>query len=303
MRRNRGTGLPAAVFGTRTAKRTGAPATAARGFLKENEKLLGRALAGRRDQVVIATKFGFRIAPAGQTIGVDSRPENVHAVCDASLQRLGIDCIDLFYQHRVDPSVPIEETVGAMAELVRAGKVRWLGLSEAGPATLRRAHAVHPISALQSEYSLWQREVEAEILPACRTLGIGFVAYSPLGRGFLTGHAQRAEDYPDGDSRKTHPRFQGENFDRNLALVDAVKTLARDKGCTPGQLAIAWLLHQGNDIVPIPGTKRRTYLQENLGALGVRLTAADQQWLAERLPVGATAGDRYNPLLMSLLDR
>jgi aryl-alcohol dehydrogenase-like predicted oxidoreductase len=269
----------------------------------ENEKLLGRALAGRRDQVVIATKFGFRIAPAGQTIGVDSRPENVHAVCDASLQRLGIDCIDLFYQHRVDPSVPIEETVGAMAELVRAGKVRWLGLSEAGPATLRRAHAVHPISALQSEYSLWQREVEAEILPTCRTLGIGFVAYSPLGRGFLTGHAQRAEDYPDGDSRKTHPRFQGENFDRNLALVDAVKTLARDKGCTPGQLAIAWLLHQGHDIVPIPGTKRRTYLQENLGALGVRLTAADQQWLAERLPVGATAGDRYNPLLMSLLDR
>ena len=269
----------------------------------ENEKLLGRALAGRRDQVVIATKFGFRIAPAGQTIGVDSRPENVHAVCDASLQRLGIDCIDLFYQHRVDPSVPIEETVGAMAELVRAGKVRWLGLSEAGPATLRRAHAVHPISALQSEYSLWQREVEAEILPTCRTLGIGFVAYSPLGRGFLTGHAQRAEDYPDGDSRKTHPRFQGENFDRNLALVDAVKTLARDKGCTPGQLAIAWLLHQGHDIVPIPGTKRRTYLQENLGALGVHLTAADQQWLAERLPVGATAGDRYNPLLMSLLDR
>jgi aryl-alcohol dehydrogenase-like predicted oxidoreductase len=269
----------------------------------ENEKLLGRALAGRRDQVVIATKFGFRIAPTGQTIGVDSRPENVHAVCDASLARLGIDCIDLFYQHRVDPAVPIEETVGAMAQLVRAGKVRWLGLSEASPATIRRAHAVHPISALQSEYSLWQREVEAEILPTCRELGIGFVAYSPLGRGFLTGRAQRAEDYPDGDSRKTHPRFQGENFDRNLALVDAVTTLARDRGCTPGQLAIAWLLHQGNDVVPIPGTKRRTYLHENLGALAVPLSAADQHWLAERLPVGATAGDRYNPLLMSLLDR
>ena len=269
----------------------------------ENEKLLGRALAGRRDGVVLATKFGFRISPAGQTIGLDSSPDNIRAVCDASLQRLGVDHIDLFYQHRVDPSVPIEDTVGAMSELVRNGKVRWLGLSEASAATLRRAHAVHPISALQTEYSLWQREVEAEVLPTCRELGIGFVAYSPLGRGFLTGQAQRAEDYPDGDSRKTHPRFQGDNFDHNLALVTAVKTLATEKGCTPGQLAIAWLLHQGNDIVPIPGTKRRTYLRENLGAVEVSLSPTDLQWLAERLPVGATAGERYNPLLMSILDR
>jgi len=219
------------------------------------------------------------------------------------LRRLGVDVIDLYYQHRVDPNVPIEDTVGAMADLVRAGKVRWLGLSEASARTLRRAHAVHPISALQSEYSLWQREVEAEILPACRELGVGFVAYSPLGRGFLTGQAKRAEEYEAGDSRKSHPRFQGENYDANLRLVAAVERLAADKGCTPGQLAIAWLLHQGEDVVPIPGTKRRTYLRENLAALDVCLTDADLAWLDEHLPVGATAGERYNAVLLAILDR
>lgn len=268
-----------------------------------NEQLIGRALAGRRDRVVLATKFGFKLAPDGQVIGLDSRPEQVKSVCDGSLQRLGVDHIDLFYQHRVDPAVPIEDTVGAMADLVRAGKVRWLGLSEASAHTLRRAHAVHPLSALQSEYSLWQREVEAEILPACRELGIGFVPYCPLGRGFLTGQAKRAEDYAPGDSRQMHPRFQGENFDANLRLVDAVKERAATKECTPGQLAIAWLLHQGDDVVPIPGTKRRTYLRENLGAAAIGLSPDDLRWLDERLPIGATAGDRYNPMLMALLDR
>lgn len=269
----------------------------------KNEELLGRALQGRRDEVVLATKFGFALSPEGNVTGLDSRPEHVREACDASLRRLRVDTIDLLYQHRVDPNVPIEDTVGAMAELVRAGKVRWLGLSEASARTLRRAHAVHPISALQSEYSLWQREVEAEILPACRELGVGFVAYSPLGRGFLTGQARRAEDYEAGDSRKGHPRFQGENYDANLRLVDAVKQLAADKGCTPGQLAIAWLLRQGDDVVPIPGTKRRTYLRENLAALDVRLTDADLVWLDERLPVGATAGERYNAVLLAILDR
>jgi aryl-alcohol dehydrogenase-like predicted oxidoreductase len=269
----------------------------------KNEELLGRALAGRRDQVVIATKFGFALSPEGNVTGLDSRPEHVREACDASLRRLGVDTIDLYYQHRVDPNVPIEETVGAMAELVTAGKIRWLGLSEASARTLRRAHAVHPISALQSEYSLWQREVEAEILPACRELGVGSVAYSPLGRGFLTGQAKRAEEYEAGDSRKSHPRFQGDNYDANLRLVDAVKQLAADKGCTPGQLAIAWLLRQGDDVVPIPGTKRRTYLRENLGALDVQLSDADSAWLDEHLPVGATAGERYNPVLLAILDR
>jgi aryl-alcohol dehydrogenase-like predicted oxidoreductase len=268
----------------------------------KNEELLGRALAGKRDQVVIATKFGFAYTN-GQVSGVDSRPANVKAVCDASLKRLATDRIDLFYQHRVDPNVPIEDTVGAMGELVAAGKVRFLGLSEASAKTLRRAHGVHPISALQSEYSLWQRDVEAEILPACRELGIGFVAYSPLGRGFLTGTAKRADEYTQHDSRQNHPRFQGENFDANMKLVDAVKELATTKGCTPGQLAIAWLLHQGGDVVPIPGTKRRTYLRENLGALDVTLSAADLAWLDQRLPVGAVAGERYNPMMMAILDR
>ncbi len=269
----------------------------------KNEELLGRALAGKRHQVVLATKFGFALNAEGQVTGLDSRPEHLKAACDASLQRLGTDHVELLYQHRVDPAVPIEETVGAMAELVTAGKVRFLGLSEASPRTLRRAHAVHPISALQTEYSLWQRDVEAEVLPTCRELGIGFVAYSPLGRGFLTGQAKRADEYAPGDSRQSHPRFQGENFDANMKLVDAVKELAATKGCTPGQLAIAWLLRQGDDIVPIPGTKRRTYLRENLGAADVTLSDAELRWLDERLPVGAVAGDRYNPVLMSILDR
>jgi len=269
----------------------------------KNEELLGRALAGRRDRVVLATKFGFALSEKGQVTGLDSGPEHVRAACEASLRRLGVETIDLLYQHRVDPNVPIEETVGAMAELVKTGKVRFLGLSEASARTLRRAHAVHPISALQSEYSLWQREVEAEVLPTCRELGIGFVAYSPLGRGFLTGEVKRAEDYEAGDSRKTHPRFQGDNFDANLRLVAAVKELAATKGCTPGQMAIAWLLRRGNDVVPIPGTKRRKYLRENLAALDVALSAADVAWLDERLPVGATAGERYNPVLLSILDR
>lgn len=269
----------------------------------KNEELLGRALKGLRERVVLATKFGFALSEAGQVTGLDSRPEHVREACDASLRRLGVDVIDLYYQHRVDPNVPIEDTVGAMADLVKAGKVRFLGLSEASARTLRRAHAVHPISALQSEYSLWQREVEAEILPTCRELGVGFVAYSPLGRGFLTGQAKRAEEYGTGDNRSSHPRFQGENFDANMKLVDAVKDLAKTKGCTPGQLAIAWLLRQGDDVVPIPGTKRRTYLRENLASLEVALSDADAAWLDEQLPVGATKGERYNPVLMSILDR
>ncbi|HEV7734089.1 MAG TPA: aldo/keto reductase [Candidatus Binatia bacterium] len=268
-----------------------------------NEELLGRALVGRRHQVVLATKFGFAFNDQGQVSGLESRPEHLKTACDASLQRLGTDYVDLLYQHRVDPAVPIEDTVGAMADLVKAGKVRFLGLSEASPRTVRRAHAVHPISALQTEYSLWQRDVEAEVLPTCRELGVGFVAYSPLGRGFLTGQAKRADEYAKGDSRQNHPRFQRENFDANMKLVDAVKELAATKGCTPGQLAIAWLLRQGDDIVPIPGTKRRTYLRENLGAADVTLSDDEVRWLDERLPVGAVAGDRYNPVLMSILDR
>ncbi len=268
----------------------------------ENEKLLGRALKGRRDRVLIATKFGFRIGPDGKTAGPDSRPEHVREVIDASLGRLGTDRIDLLYQHRVDPNVPIEDTVGAMAEAVRAGKVRYLGLSEASPRTLRRAHAVHPISALQSEYSLWERGVEAEVLPTCRELGIGFVAYSPLGRGFLTGQVKRAEEYGPDDVRRNHPRFQGDNFDRNLRIVETVRRLAIRKGCTPAQPALAWLLHQGQDIVPIPGTKRRTYLRENLAAASVRLTPEDLTDLTRDVPAGA-AGDRYPAQAMAMLDR
>lgn len=267
----------------------------------ENEKLLGRALQGRRDRVVIATKFGFKIGPDGKTAGTDSRPEHVKEVVDASLQRLGTNHIDLLYQHRVDPNVPIEDTVGAMAEAVRAGKIRYIGLSEASPKTLRRAHAVHPISALQTEYSLWERGVETEILPTCRELGIGFVPYSPLGRGFLTGHVKRAEEYGPDDVRRNHPRFQGDNFDRNLQIVEAVRRLAARKGCTPAQIALAWLLHQGEDVVPIPGTKRRTYLRDNAAAVGVRLTQelAD---LDRDVPAGA-AGDRYPSQAMAMLDR
>lgn len=268
----------------------------------ENEKLLGRALRGRRDRVVIATKFGFKIGPDGKTAGTDSRPEHVKQVVDASLQRLGIEHIDLLYQHRVDPKVPIEDTVGAMAETVKAGKVRYLGLSEAGPTTLRRAHVVHSISALQTEYSLWERGVEAEILPTCRELGIGFVPYSPLGRGFLTGQVKRAEEYGPDDVRRNHPRFQGKNFDANFNVVEAARRLAARKGCTPAQVALAWLLHQDDDIVPIPGTKRRTYLRENAAAVTVRLTVAELAELTRGVPAAA-AGDRYPSQAMAMLDR
>ncbi len=268
----------------------------------ENEKLLGRALQGRRDLVVIATKFGFKIGADGKTAGTDSRPEHVKEVVDASLERLGTDRIDLLYQHRVDPKVQIEDTVGAMAEAVRAGKVRYLGLSEASAKTLRRAHAVHPISALQTEYSLWERGVEAEILPTCRDLGIAFVPYSPLGRGFLTGAVKRAEDYGPDDVRRNHPRFQGNNFDDNLKIVAAVRRLATRKGCTPAQVALAWLLHQGEDIVPIPGTKRRTYLRDNVAAVGVRLTREDLAELDHDVPTTAS-GDRYPSQAMAMLDR
>jgi len=271
----------------------------------ENEQLVGRALKGKRDRVVVATKFGFKIDPAKQpTItGTDSRPEHVKAVADASLKRLGIDHIDLFYQHRVDPAVPIEDTVGAMADLVKAGKVRFLGLSEAGVKTIRRAHKVHPISALQSEYSLWERNLEPEIVPTLRELGIGLVPYSPLGRGFLTGTAKRAEDYPDNDYRRQEPRFQGKNFDANMRLVAAVKAVADEKDATPGQIALAWLLAQGPDVVPIPGTKRRSYLEENAKAASIKLGRQDLDRIARAAPPGATAGPRYGERMMSLIDR
>jgi aryl-alcohol dehydrogenase-like predicted oxidoreductase len=267
-----------------------------------NEELLGRALEGRRDEVLIATKFGFRIE-GGKITGVDSRPEHVREVAEASLRRLGTDRIDLLYQHRVDPAVPIEDVVGAMAELVREGKVRFLGLSEAGERTIRRAHAVHPISALQSEYSLWERHLEARIVPLVRELGIGLVPFSPLGRGFLTGTARRAEDYPEGDYRRRDPRYQGENFDANLRAAEAVRALAREKGATPGQLALAWLLHKGDDVVPIPGTKRRSYLEENIGAIAIALAPQDLAALDAVLPEGRAAGDRYAPELARFLDR
>jgi aryl-alcohol dehydrogenase-like predicted oxidoreductase len=269
----------------------------------ENEKLVGRALAGRRDQAVIATKFGFKIEAHGHSGGVDSRPEHVKEVCDASLKRLGVDVIDLYYQHRVDPQVPIEDTVGAMADLVREGKVRYLGLSEASAKTIRRAHAVHPISALQSEWSLWERDVENEILPTCRELGIGFVPYSPLGRGFLTGEAKRAEEYPEGDFRRNLPRFQGENFDRNKRIVDAVTAIANEKGVKPGQIALAWLLAQGPDVVPIPGTKRRKYLEENAAATAIKLTPQDLEALDRAAPRGAVSGERYMQKTLGLIDR
>ncbi len=268
----------------------------------ENEKLVGRALKGRRDEAIIATKFGFRFGE-GRILGTDSRPEHVKEVCDASLQRLGVDHIDLFYQHRVDKETPIEETVGALADLVAAGKVRHIGLSEAGPATIRRAHAVHPITALQSEYSLWERNVEAAVLPTIRELGIGFVPYSPLGRGFLTDAAKRADEYEEGDwRRKNFPRLQGENFDRNRWIADAVREMAARKGCTAAQLALAWLLHQGDDLIPIPGTKRRAYMRENFAAAEIALTAEELTWLTEKIPAGAAAGDRYFEGGMRLLD-
>jgi len=259
-----------------------------------NEQLVGGAIADRRDEVVLATKFGLVRDPENSRArGVNGRPEYVLDACDASLRRLGLDHIDLYYQHRVDPDVPIEETVGAMASLIDAGKVRFLGLSEAAPDTIRRAHAVHPISALQSEYSLWSRDVEDEILPTLRELGIGLVAYSPLGRGFLTGQITSPDDLAADDFRRHSPRFQGANFARNLELVDRIKEIAREKGCTPGQLALAWVMAQGDDIVPIPGTKRRAYLEENAEAAELSLDGDDLARIAEAAPVGSAAGDRY----------
>ncbi|MCU1492590.1 MAG: putative oxidoreductase [Acidimicrobiaceae bacterium] len=258
-----------------------------------NELLVGKAIAGRRAGVVLATKFGNERSPDGAYLGVNGRPEYVLAACDASLARLGVDYVDLYYQHRVDPSVPIEETVGAMAQLVASGKVRYLGLSEAAPATIRRAHATHPISALQTEYSLWTRDCEEEVLPTVRELGIGFVAYSPLGRGFLTGRITSDAELASDDFRRRNPRFAQGNLEHNLAIVAAVRELAEHKGGTPAQLALAWVLAQGEDIVPIPGTKRLRYLEENLGATSVVLDESDLAFLEDRIPKGLVAGDRY----------
>ena len=268
-----------------------------------NEQLVGKAIKDRRDQVVLATKFGNIRSPEGGFLGISGTPEYVRQCCDDSLQRLGVDIIDLYYQHRVDLTVPIEETVGAMAELVQQGKVRYLGLSEAAPATIRRAQAVHPISALQTEYSLWSREPEDVILSTLRELGIGFVAYSPLGRGFLTGAIASPDDFAADDYRRRSPRFQGENFAKNLELVAQVRVIATEKGITPGQLALAWLLAQGEDIVPIPGTKRRTYLEENIGATSVTLTADDMKRINAVAPQGVAAGDRYPAQTMGTVDR
>jgi aryl-alcohol dehydrogenase-like predicted oxidoreductase len=269
-----------------------------------NEQLLGRALRGHREHVIIATKFGILRDPARPDYrGISGKPDYVHKACEESLRRLGVDAIDLYYQHRVDPDTPIEETVGAMAKLVHKGKVRFLGLSEAGAETIRRAHAVHPITALQSEYSLWTRDPEKEVLGVCRELGIGLVPYSPLGRGFLTGQIKRFEDLPEDDYRRSSPRFEGENFQRNLALVKQVEEIAREKKCTPAQLALAWVLAQGNDIVPIPGTKRRKYLQENIGALEVALTNKDLARIDEVAPHEAVAGARYPDWAMGMVNR
>jgi aryl-alcohol dehydrogenase-like predicted oxidoreductase len=269
-----------------------------------NERLVGKAIAGRRDEVVLATKFGNVRGEDGSFRGVSGTPDYVREACDASLSRLGVDHIDLYYQHRVDPETPIEETVGAMKELVEAGKVRYLGLSEAGTETIRKAHAVHPISALQSEYSLFTRDVEDEILPTVRELGIGFVPYSPLGRGFLTGRWRSIEDMPEDDTRSARfPRFAEENFKKNLELADRVREVAEGKGITPGQLALAWLLAQGDDIVPIPGTKRREYLEENAGAAGVTLTEDDLASIEEVMPRGSAAGERYTEEQMRAVGR
>lgn len=268
-----------------------------------NEVLVGKAIADRRDKVVLATKFGNVRGENGEFLGIRGDAEYVRQACDASLKRLGVNHVDLYYQHRVDPNTPIEETVGAMAELVKTGKVRYLGLSEAAPETIRRAHAVHPITALQTEYSLWSREPEDEILPTVRELGIGYVAYSPLGRGFLTGQIRRIEDLAEDDYRRNSPRFQGENFRKNLDLVAEVEAMAREKGCTPAQLALVWLLAQGEDIVPIPGTKKRSRLEENVRALGVRITAEDLARIDSILPPGAAAGARYAAPTMQALNR
>ena len=268
-----------------------------------NEELVGRAIAGRRNQVVLATKFGIVRSADPAARGVNGRPEYVRAACDGSLRRLKVERIDLYYQHRVDPNVPIEETVGAMADLVRQGKVRYLGLSEAAPATIRRAHKVHPIAALQSEYSLWSRDPEDAVLPTCRELGIGFVAYSPLGRGFLAGRFRRFEDLPADDYRRTAPRFQGENFGKNLDLVRKVEEIALEKRCTPAQLALAWLLARGEDIVPIPGTKARIRLVENAGAVDVALTPEELARIEAVAPKGVAAGERYAEAGMRLVNR
>ena len=269
----------------------------------KNEELVGRAIEDRRDEVFLATKFGNVRGPNGEFLGVRGDPEYVAQACDASLQRLGVDVIDLYYQHRVDVNVPIEETVGAMAQLVDEGKVRFLGLSEAAPETIRRAHAVHPITAVQTELSLWSRDAEGGVLPTVRELGIGYVAYSPLGRGFLTGQITSPEDFPEDDFRRFHPRFTGENFHRNIALVREVEAMAREKGCSTAQLALAWVLAQGDDVVPIPGTKRIKYLDENIAALDVKLDDEDLKRLDEILPPGAAAGERYHARGMETVNR
>ena len=268
-----------------------------------NEELVGRAISDRRERVVIATKFGNVRGEDGSFLGVNGRPEYVRSACEASLRRLKVETIDLYYQHRVDPNVPIEETVGAMARLIQEGKVRFLGLSEASAETIRRAHQVHPISALQSEYSLWTRDVEDEILPACRELKIGFVPYSPLGRGFLTGAIKKADDLAENDRRRMFPRFQGENLDQNVALVNRLEEIAKEKGCTPAQLALAWVLAQGDDIVPIPGTKRRKYLEQNVAALDVELSKEDRQRIEELAPKGVASGTRYPEEAMRAVNR
>jgi aryl-alcohol dehydrogenase-like predicted oxidoreductase len=271
--------------------------------LGANEELVGRAIRNRRGDVVLATKFGIVRNPAGESIGVNGRPDYVRRACDSSLRRLGVDVIDLYYQHRVDPETPIEDTIGAMAELVSAGKVRHLGLSEAAPETIRRAHKVHPITALQTEYSLWSRDPEEELLGTVRELGVGFVAYSPLGRGFLTGQIKDPDDFAPDDWRRNAPRFQGENFHKNLDLVREVERLAHGKGCTPAQFALAWVLAQGDDLVPIPGTKRRRYLDENLAALELELTPEDLARIDRVIPPGVAAGTRYAAPQMQTLGR
>jgi aryl-alcohol dehydrogenase-like predicted oxidoreductase len=268
----------------------------------KNEELVGKAIKGHRSQVILATKFGNVRSQSGEFLGVNGRPEYVKSACDASLRRLGVDYIDLYYQHRVDPATPIEETVGAMAELVREGKVRYIGLSEAAPANIRRAYTVHPVTALQTEYSLWSRDVEDEILPVCRELGIGFVPYSPLGRGFLTGQIQKFEDLAEDDFRRFMPRFQGDNFQKNLDLVQQLKEIALEKGCKPSQLALAWLLAQGSDIVPIPGTKRVTYLEENIGALVITLTKEDLARIDSVAPQNVAFGTRYPEASMKTIN-
>ena len=270
--------------------------------LGRNEELVGRALRGRRNKVILATKFGNVRGPKGEFLSVNGRPEYVHRSCDSSLKRLGVELIDLYYQHRVDPATPIEDTVGAMAELVQAGKVRYLGLSEAAPATLRRACAVHPIAALQTEYSLWSRDPEREILPTCRELGVTFVAYSPLGRGFLTGRFKNPEDLPLNDGRRHHPRFEGENFRSNLRLVEAARDLASKKGCTLSQLMLAWVLSRGGHIIPIPGTKHVRYLEENLAAAQISFSPDEERQLDEVFPLSAAAGERYPPQAMRAID-